>query len=241
MTLMERARRFMGAKSHALALTAVPLAALVLVAAPAKASTIDTLTFNTGSCVVNTQGAVTFGSGSCGSSLNPSQNSANGVKLFGDAFVISSSGGTSGLSFDLIGTINGTYSGSLPLSWDFDVITSSPNALSYSLDFFFSGGASNISAGGCVANCITAGPAGTSTYHISGSDTLAISGAVSDYEILLSITQDLSPGDTLELNVPNHSVDINAASVSAPEPASFGIAATGLGALLLNRLRRRKA
>lgn len=255
MTLMERARKFMGAKARTLALTVAPLASLVMVAPQAKAVSTSALNFYSGSCFISQQINGSVSGGSCSAAVNPDAgNGANGAKLFGDA-QLTTFGGLSGgstIGFNLSGfTDSGLFSGNLPVSWDFHALASDSSPVYWDLKFMLnvSGGAtiSPLHESGCLGSGCSTPIAAIGTnpfdYHVMGSDAFNIPADTSilDYSIELTLSQSAPDGSTLELQVPGNSVDINGASAPTPEPASMTLGGIGLGAIALSRLRRKRS
>jgi len=238
MNSLDRAKRFLAAKTAKLAMVAVPLA----IAVPAAFGQIS---FSTaGGCTVTT------GFGTCGveqSSSTGGNPLANWVDIFTNGAISPSNGS---ISFLTSGSATGTLTAgeSFPVAWDFNLL-SQPRQLTpdqnttlapfdVSLEWFL-----NTTDHGSFTLTEDLGNLSTGAYSGAANFTLPsfVSGGgtanLSSYEILMSLTNDFSG---ISVGVPaNGSIDLNNVA-GTPEPTSFLLAGAGLLGLL-HRFRRRKA
>jgi hypothetical protein len=135
LTSLHKAASFLAKKASRLALAIVPLAAVAVATVPAKA---DSFAFTTSSCVVVASG----GSGTCGVEIvNPvgGDPAGNWLALFGTGVVsgssvfsdFSSSSSSGFLDFSSSGSATGSISAgaNIPVSWLFDIDSSSQSCL----------------------------------------------------------------------------------------------------------------
>lgn len=230
MTSLDRAKRFLAARTAKLALTAIPLA-MAIPAAFGQGTT--GFSFNTNSGCSVSPG---FGTCSVGQLSSTGGNPlGNWVDIFTNGLVSPSSGSlTVSTNEGASGTVSSTES--IPVSWDFTLspfaaeqpqTTFSTGTFDVSLEWFLNGtdiltkDLGTLSGGTYM---------GSSSFTISGGTTL------SSYRMAMVLTNDFG----YNLNVPGGtSIDLNNVA-GTPEPASFLL--TGAGLLgLLRRFRRRKA
>jgi hypothetical protein len=245
MTSLEKARRFIQARGKAIAMTIVPLAAITVAASrPAKAGG---LLFNSGGCMESVTGVFSQPTGACVETPIPGfQNGANSIKLSGTATVETVSGGFGSLQITASGRANNLSPdvGLMPVSWDLSIETNEVPTESGSLlglaFIFNSGGFTKILPGGLGGFT----PCGDNfCLDLQGEDTVGMDGPVWSWEIDLALSGNFEPGTVLSVNIPANSIDVNpqAAQISGtPEPASIALGATGVLALALSRLRRRR-
>jgi hypothetical protein len=157
-----------------------------------------------------------------------------------------SGGGGGSLIFDTTGTANnGSYSGSIPFSWDFTNTTSTGGE-------FVCAGFASCASGGTFSwslvldlngsQVFTSGGTLTSTVEGSTSVNLASLGDISSYEVKLTVTESGgNSGDTISTTIPSGtSLDLD--NTPAPEPATVGLTASALAFLgSLAWWRRRKS
>jgi hypothetical protein len=159
-----------------------------------------------------------------------------------DSFeAISSSGGRFGLVVYGYGGVNGTtdesatatYTGTIPLSWDFTATSSDGGNLAWWLIFSFYGpaGESQIVEGDLGNYDLVSGTQVSGTSSISFSDA-----SVTGYSINLEVLEAQSSAGTISVTVPQDSLGI---ASSAPEPASIALLSAGVFALILFALRSR--
>jgi len=235
MTSLDRAKRFLAARTAKLALTAIPLA-MAIPAALGQTGTAG-FSFNTSSGC-----SVSPGSGSC-SAGQVSSTGGNPLGNWVDIFtngVVSPSGGGLTIATNQGASGSVTTDESIPVSWDFTLSQIPPtnppplqttfseaDTFDVSLEWFVNGDEvlkedlGNLSGGTYM---------GASSFTISGGTTF------SSYRLAMVLTNDTN----YNLDVPGGtSMDLNSVTAT-PEPASFLL--TGAGLLgLLRRFRRRKA
>ena len=130
MNSLDKAKRFLADKTRAIALAALPLAALVAISAtPVKATLVSSLSFGApGNCTVIASSAGNGSvAGTCSSASISQPSGPNGVKIYTGSdpqfnVVTSSyfgSGGNFGAILSTTGLLTGTYNGSLPIAYDF--------------------------------------------------------------------------------------------------------------------------
>lgn len=230
MTSLERAKQFIQSKGRTLALTVVPLASLAGLAAPAKAGLI----LNTTGCNVNVSGGA--GAGTCTITQFPSgSNGVTGVKLTGSATTTAGpSGGFLDFTFFASGGTNGgSFSGVLPIAYDFILGDSDGGPIGWDLFIngnngtSFSAFASGSSNGGEIT--------GTLNPFVSGG------ASITSYSISLDVNEEgAASGGSLTATVPGGSIDINPVGAAVPEPATFGLIGTALAAFGSLAFWRRK-
>ncbi len=232
MNSLEKARRFLARKTATLALTILPLAA---VAMPAQAASVNFLSFNTGACLVG-QSAGTSNlstTGSCVASSGTGGNSgANALSLSGNGQATSEGGGV-GLVFGSSGSATGSFTGNLPVSWDFTV-SSDASAIFYNLSISAFTDSVGGSGGSVFATSTGSVASGT---RVIGSSALFLFPDTLSWSIDLTVST--STGTSLNVDIPvGSTIDVNPNVASTPEPASFAL--LGLGTLALGLIRRRK-
>jgi hypothetical protein len=213
--------------------------------APLKAAVI--LDFNSGTCNIFGSGQASILAGAvCETTpIGTDQDNANWLKVSGSASAAIASGGSGAVVFQVLGTATGVQNTeNLPLNWDFSVFDTNSLASqgSYSLIFNFSGGGMTYLAG--YIGSLTYTPSGSGSFeNVSGGTTVSLGPDITSYTVTLTINQASVPGETLTVTIPPGSIDINADGdpPSVPEPASFGLGASGLLGLLFARFRRKKA
>jgi len=247
MTSVERAGKFIQARGRAIALTIVPLATLTLAATQhAKA---DPLTFNNdGTCQVTVSGFA--GAHTCSDTIiDGLQNGAtDSIKVQGSGTVLHQntqelegfSTIANSITFEASGTASGTDFQPLPFNWDFLISDSrsSVTTVSYTLTYSFNNGGVATTESGPIALTACGDISGCGT--VTGNDSLNFNGtSVTNYDIKLIVTANLSGNDSLTVTIPSNSIDVNLQS-GAPEPTTWALGGTGLLALMLSRFRRRK-
>jgi PEP-CTERM motif len=239
MTSVERAKCFLQRKARVLALTAVPLASLVAIAPTAKAGAITNPVLNPSACSISSSGSNFNSSGCSTAALPQGANLLTGVKMFGTASISGVSGGANfqfiGLEFSVSGSGNGGsfIGGAIPIDWKFTIgVTGDPQPdLSWLLQV-------QINGVGVYSNSFSAAPG-----VIAGNDVTSVvpAGPITSYQINFLVSDDEAlPNETLTVTVPQNSININTAAITAgvPEPGTFallGSALVGLGAFAWRR------
>jgi len=240
MTSLDRAKRFLAAKTAKIALAAVPLA----LAVPASFGQVS-LTFNTGTCTVSAGFPAT--SGSCALqqfSAIGGNSSANWLDLYTTTNIGPGNG-------SILLNANGTASGgmtsgeTLPVSWDFSfsqIPTQGGNLTSVSpmdvqISFFINGTTASGSFFQDLGNVglgETTGSGFLTMPTFTGTDT------ISSYSIQFNATNVPS---NFRLSIPQGtSLDLNDVASATPEPSTFVLGGAGMGllGLMRRRFRRRK-
>jgi hypothetical protein len=237
MSSLERAKRFLAEKTSRLALSVVPLAALAVSAVPAHAE----VTFNVGSGSGNGNCSVSasfMGSGSCSSfqqSATGGNVFANWVAIQGNGSMSSASGGSIDFAVNSGGASGVLASGTIPISWDFLLDSSSSGSVAWSVLFrvsFSGGGSDSFSMSGSTS--LT----GLSSVEVvgSGAITIGTGGSVDGYAIALD-TNTFGTGIPYSVDIPDGSLDLNSPA-PAPEPATLFLVPAA-GALLFLRRKKR--
>jgi PEP-CTERM motif len=228
-TSLDRAKRFLRAKAGAIALTVVPLAAAVALVAPAQAS----LVLTPSTCDAVPSGSGIFQITPCSVEQLPvGSDGVEGVKLYGDASTTSMFSGFLALNMSTQGVASGT-GGAIPISYDFTLSDTFSNAMSW--DVYFSVAGSEAVASGSASGVSTGG-------EITGSFSVDASDIGNAYEYVLhveAIEGASAPDDTLTIDVPMNSIDVNPVTSAAPEPSTVTLLGSVLVSLAWWRRRRR--
>ncbi len=248
MTSLDKAKRFLADKTRAIALAALPLAALVAISAtPAKATIVGiNLNFGSpGNCVVASTPGNGSVAGTCTAASISQPSGPNGLKIYTGSDplfnVITStlnpgSGEAFGAILSTTGLLTGTYFGSLPIAYDFTT-KSGANPLT-GINFVL-----QISLNNGVNYQTLASLPSTTLSHTTGTGSLTLAGSYGTNYILQAIFQYTNtsyPGSvpSFTVFVPTNSLDVNPALSSIPEPSAFFLVIPGLGVLALARRKR---
>jgi hypothetical protein len=231
-TSLDRAKRFLAAKAAKLALTVVPLAALTVAAIPSHAS----LAF--GSCSIGGAGAT----GSC----TITQAAATGSDANQNALQLAGSANTTGGAISMgitNGGGSGTYAGTMPLSWYFDIIDPNLDTINWQItaEIFGNSGSTLVQPAGSVSST------GWVTSNTSLNLTVGNSTVVTKYDLSIAFTDVTHPTTgNFSVNIPAGStIDLNTTTTAGPapttpEPATLLLTGGGLASLALLRRRRKK-
>ncbi len=224
MTSIERARRFLQNKSRAIALTTVPLACLAVLPSPLVSSAV----FELAPCVPTTSGGSSFSGITCATSQLPEGAiGVTGVKLTGGGTAVSA-GGFTDILFTTQGTATGSFTGDVPVSYDFTITDPSGDPVDW--DVYFS------AFGDPNSPSNSADGVATATGEIQGSFNVALDGsALSQYVLHLNVYfgGQSNPGDSFTVSIPDNSIDVNPVPVSSavPEPNTLSLFASALASL----------
>jgi|SRR5580692_8526127 hypothetical protein len=231
MTSVERAKRFLQSGARAIALTVVPLASVAVIAPSLEASP---LILTPATCDAIPSGSGTFVITPCTTTqLATGADGVTGLKLYGSDSTTSLSAGFLALNFTTQGTASGT-AGIVPVAYDFTLSDTFSNAMSWDVYFDVAG---NLTDASGTASGISTG--GT----ITGSFSVDLSSIGNAYEYVLhveAIEEASAPNDTLTIDIPQNSVDVNPVSSAVPEPAYPGLIGSALAALVWWRRRTGK-
>jgi len=253
---IERAKAFMQRRARLIAVTALPLAALVGIAAPAHAGAVTTpLTLTPSPCVVTATGGTLNSGGSCATSaLATGANGMTGVKGFGDATATAGLILTQGiegsqvsgnpLTLDFLvgnGTTNGgTVSGVIPVHYSFSITDSDSTTADITWELILS--ATVLGQNTVIIDSLHNGVVADGTLISSALNTNPLPPtAVTGYKVELKVTDtSATSGQFLHVNIPQNSIDVNAIS-SAPEPGTFALLGSALAGIGGFAWRRRRA
>jgi hypothetical protein len=253
---MDRAKRFLSQKSRAIATTIVPLAGLVLSQMPAMAVNQGPGFSSGAPCNISPLGSNVGTSGGCSVAQEGATDPTSGllgVKLVGgefEPFAFSGSGGTFGLNITAIGSATGlqSYTGTIPVSWDFTPTSSDGGNLSYLLTFTLSPQGtqlpgqiqtdtvalgSTLTEGDLSSFTVTSGStvSGTAAFNLANA-------SIGSYTINLQVEESTGCCEkSLTVNIPTNSLDL-APLTGTPEPASIVLTGVGLAGLFFRRRRR---
>ena len=245
MNSLDRAKRFLAAKTAKIALVAVPLAIAVPATFAQTSSGLNVSGFGTGNtCTVSP------GSGTC---AVESQSSQGGNPAFNEVDIYSTSNlfpSNGSLGLFSSGSASGTLPSigtSFPVSWDFNIfqqpsqlpsgpVQSNITGLDVTLTWSLFSNLGTFSTTQTLNDLGTGNFTGSTALTI-GSSSGSSSPTLNGYGINMQVVG-LPAG--FFVTVPKGaSIDLNTAATATPEPGTFALG--GLGLLGLLRLRRRKA
>jgi len=231
MTSVERAKRLLQTGARAIALTVVPLAS---VAAIAPALNGSPLILTPATCNAIPSGSGTFVITPCTTTqLATGADGVTGLKLYGLDSTTSESSGFLALNFTTQGSASGT-AGIVPVNYDFTLSDTFSNAMSWDVYFDVAG---NLTDAHGQASGVSTGGTITGSFSVD----LSSIGNAFEYVLHVEAIEDASaPSDTLTINIPQNSVDVNPVSSAVPEPASLGFIGSALASLLWWRRRTGK-
>jgi hypothetical protein len=231
MTSVERAKRFLQTGARALALTVVPLASVAAIAPSLDASP---LIFTPSTCDAIPSGSGTFVITPCTTTqLATGADGVTGLKLYGTDSTTSTSSGFLALNFTTQGTASGS-AGVVPVSYDFTLSDTFSNQMNWDVYFDVAGNLTD--AHGQASGVSTGGT-------ITGSFSVDLSSIGNAYEYVLhveAIEGASAPDDTLTINIPQNSIDVNPATSTVPEPAHLSLVGAALASLAWWRRRTGK-
>jgi hypothetical protein len=204
--------------------------------------------FTPGSCGVLPNPGTDTVKGGCAVAAQAAEDPISGltgVKVYttgGPAEASDSSNGTVGLDIFADGGVNGestlatsaSYTGTIPVSWDFTATSSDASNLAWSLQIAFE------STGGPVSGQILEGSAGNFTLasgvEMSGTSSLSLSNSVITGYLISLVVAGQPSADSISVSVPQNSLDIAA---PAPEPGSLALLSIGVAVFLCSMRRER--
>jgi hypothetical protein len=156
-----------------------------------------------------------------------------GLKLYGSDSTTSMFPGFLALNFTTQGTASGT-AGVVPVAYDFTLSDTFSNAMNWDVYFDVagnltdaSGQASGVSTGGTITGSFSA--------------DLSSIGNAFEYVLHVEAIEEASAGnDTLTIDIPQNSVDVNPVSSAVPEPATLSFLGSALASLVWWRRRTGK-
>jgi hypothetical protein len=231
MTSVERAKRFLQTGARTLALTVVPLAAVTAVAPSLPGSPLI-LTPTT--CDAIPSGSGTFVITPCTTTqLATGADGVTGLKLYGTDSTTSMFSGFLALNFTTQGSASGT-AGVVPVSYDFTLSDTFSNQMSW--DVYFDVDGNLASANGQASGVSTGGT-------ITGSFSVDLSSIGNAFQYVLhveAIEGASAPNDTLTIDIPQNSVDVNPVTSAVPEPAHLSFLGAAIVSLAWWRRRTGK-
>jgi hypothetical protein len=234
MSSLDRAKQFLQNKSRTLALTVVPFAALVALAAPSKASV---LTFAPGTpTLTQTAPSGSLATSNLSAVALDVLNGVSGVAGSGNGTLTNGISGSWTLSFDMAGSANGgIITAPIPVDWLFNFTSNVGAVLPWSLTLKLNGSPVTLTPSPDPVSGTIPGFGS----QISGTALIpVVEGPINSYDLLLQINSGFPTVGTFTLGIPAGStLDINPVS-STPEPSAFFLAAPGLALLLLKSRRR---
>jgi hypothetical protein len=226
MTSVERAKRFLQSGARTLALSVVPLASVSAIASP--------LILTPSSCNAIPSGSGIFVITPCTTTqLATGADGVTGLKLYGTDSTTSESSGFLALNFTTQGTASGT-AGIVPVSYDFTLSDTFSNSMNW--DVFFDVAGNLTDAHGQASGVSTGG-------NITGSFFVDLSSIGNAFEYVLhveAIEGASAANDTLTIDIPQNSVDVNPVPSAVPEPAYLSLLGAALASLAWWRRRNGK-
>jgi hypothetical protein len=220
-TSVDRAKCFLRAKARAIALTVVPLAAATALVCPVKAD----LVLNPSTCDAIPSGSGVFQITPCSvTQLALGSDGVEGIKLYGTGSTTSTSAGFLAMNLTTQGTASGT-GGVFPISYDFTLSDSFSNQMSWDVYFDVAG---NITDASGSASGVSTGGEITGSFSVDASDI----GNAYEYVLHVEAIEGASaPDDTLTIDVPQNSIDVNPVTSAVPEPSLFALLGSALASL----------
>jgi hypothetical protein len=228
MTSVDRAKRFLQQKARTLALTVVPLAAAAAGVAPLQGGS---LALTPAECDAIPSGSGVFQITPCSSEQLPvGSNGVQGIKLFGTGSTTSSSSGFLAMNLTTQGVASGT-GGVIPISYNFTLFDTFSNSMSWDVFFDVAG---NLADASGQAKGVSTGGTITGSFSVDASSI----GNAFQYVLHVEAIEGASAADdTLKIDVPQNSIDVNPVASVVPEP--FPSAVCGMALLSLAWWKRR--
>jgi hypothetical protein len=222
MTSVDRAKRLLQQKARAIALTVIPLAAAAAGVSPVHAGS---LVLTPAECDAIPSGSGIFQITPCSSEQLPvGSNGVEGIKLYGTGSTTSNSSGFLAMNLTTQGVASGT-GGVIPISYTFTLFDTFSNAMSWDVYFDVAG---NISDASGQAKGVSTGGTITGSFSVDASSI----GNAFEYVLHVEALEGASaPDDTLTIDVPQNSIDVNPVVSAVPEPVPFTICGLALASL----------
>ena len=218
MSSLDRAKRFLQQKARAIALTVVPLASV-------GAMNAGSLVLTPSECDAIPSGSGIFQITPCSVEQLPvGSDGVQGIKLYGTGSTTSESSGFLAMNLTTQGTASGT-AGVIPISYNFTLSDTVSNQMSW--DVFFDVAGNLTDAHGQASGVSTGG-------IITGSFSVDASSIGNAFQYVLhveAIEGASAPEDTLTIDVPQNSIDVNPAISAVPEPVPFTLSGFALASL----------
>jgi hypothetical protein len=235
MTSVERAKRFFQTGARTLALTIVPLAAVTsVVTAVAPSLDASPLILTPTTCDAIPSGSGTFVITPCTTTqLATGADGVTGLKLYGTDSTTSESSGFLALNFTTQGSASGT-AGIVPVSYDFTLSDTFSNKMNWDVYFDVDG---NLASANGQASGVSTGGTITGSFSVD----LSSIGDAFQYVLHVEAIEDASaPSDTLTIDIPQNSIDVNPATSAVPEPAYLSFLGAAIASLAWWRRRTAK-
>ena len=221
-TSLDRAKRFLQTKARAIALTVVPLTAAASAVSPLHAGS---LVLTPSECDAIPSGSGIFQITPCSVAQLPvGSDGIQGIKLYGTGSTTSNSSGFLALNLTTQGIASGT-GGVIPISYDFTLSDAFSNAMSWDVFFDVSG---NLTDASGQAKGVSTGGEIMGSFSVDASSI----GNASQYVLHVEAIEGASAADdTLTIDVPQNSIDVNPVVSSAPEPSTLVLFGSALASL----------
>ena len=217
-TSVDRAKRFLQQKARAIALTVVPLASVGTAQAGSLVLTPST-------CNAIPSGSGIFQITPCSVEQLPvGSDGVQGIKLYGTGSTTSTTAGFLAMNLTTQGSASGS-AGVIPISYDFTLSDTFSSSMSWDVYFDVSGNLGD--ASGQAKGVSTGGP-------IMGSftvDASSIGNAMSYVLHVEAIEGASAADDTLTIDVPPNSIDVDPVASAVPEPGPFTVCGFALASL----------
>jgi len=166
------------------------------------------------------------------------------IKLVGNATITQPENVVTTVTLDISGTFTINSGDIASLAYNFNIMLDSDAPATFTI----TGNASLLNPFPLALPPITTGPqaiAANSSMDYSGAKAGDLvspftGSGIFSAQLRIDFGPGTMPGDTLTIIIPNDSIDFQVAPTAIPEPSTYALLVTGLGALVV-RYRRRKA